>query len=123
MSVISILLIIGVVLNLTIPSEADYQEWLEDEYSIQKSNKLHYYVQEDSVIFDSSTHKKMFGIFTMRQQDFESIHDEEIISNVLPSTIPKESKSEEFLIIRTLEIGTSVIPLDKDNILWKMLMN
>lgn len=42
-AILGFLLILLVILNLTIPSDDAYYEWLEDEYSIQESEELYHY--------------------------------------------------------------------------------
>lgn len=119
---LGILLIIFVILNLAVPSEDDYYEWLEDEYNIQESEELYYYTQEDDVIFDLSMHEKMFGIFTTRSHDFGYVSDEKTSEDDSPSAAFKEIDPEKGFTIRTLEIGTMILPMEKDNIFWKVLM-
>lgn len=116
------LFIILVILNLTVPSEDDYYEWLEDEYNIKKSDKLYYYTKEDIELFDRSTHLRSFGIFETRKQNFEYKDDEKLLGGGSSVIAFRELNSDEGMTIRTLEIGKMIIPMKKDSILWKILM-
>ena len=115
--------IILVILNLTIPSEDDYYTWLEEEYNIKKSEKPYYYTKDDVELFDRSTHQRLFGIFTTRKQKFEYKDDEKLLGINGSSIIAfREFDSDEGFTIRTLEIGKMILPMERENILWKILM-
>ncbi|WP_130805501.1 hypothetical protein [Senegalia massiliensis] len=116
------LFIILVMLNLTVPSKDDYYEWLEDEYNIKKSDKLYYYTKGDIELFDRSTYQKRFGIFATRQQNFEYKDDEKLLGGGSTVIAFRELNSDEGFTIRTLEIGKMIITIEKESILWKILM-
>ena len=111
-----------IILTLTVPSDDDYYKWLEDEYSIQESDELYYYSQNDVELFDLSTHKKGFGIFRLRQQNFEYVDDGKELGESLSDMAFRELDSNNGMTIRTLEIGKLIFLMGKDNFLWNILI-
>lgn len=68
------LFIILVMLNLTVPSEDDYYEWLEDEHNIKRGigSHGHYEHTKDGVkLFNRGRSRTMYGIFTIIEEDFD----------------------------------------------------
>lgn len=120
-AILGFLLILLVILNLTIPSDDDYYEWLEDEYSIQESEELYHYNLDGTQIFDLSTNKTLYGIFAVRQQNFKYVDNGKVKTDGFSSTAFKEVDPDEGLTIRTLEIGSKIFPMKKDNVLWEIL--
>ena len=120
--ILGFLLIILVTLNLTIPSDDDYYEWLEDEYSIQESEESYYHNLDDTQVFDLSTNKRSYGIFAARQQNFKYLDNGKVKTDGFSSTVFEEVDPDEGLTIRALEIGSKIFPIEKDNVFWKILM-
>ena len=118
---ISIFLFI-IILNLTIPTEDDYYKWLDCEYNIKKTDKLYYYTQNEIRLFDRAKNHKGFGIFTVRKQNFEYINGEKLLDNSSSVGALKDLSPDEGLTIRTLEIAKMIFSIEKESILWKILM-
>ncbi|MGO1470386.1 MAG: hypothetical protein ACTHW2_10230 [Tissierella sp.] len=105
--ILGLIFIVLIILFLTVPSDTDYYKWLENEQSIKKSNKPYYYTQGKFELFDRSTTKRLFGVFSIREKKFEYINNGEISDNSFK--------------IRTLEIGNNFFLMEKENILWRIL--
>lgn len=116
------LFIILLILNLTIPSEADYYEWLGEKHGIRKSDKLYYYTKGDIELFDRNMHQKGFGIFRARKQNFEYRDDERLLGGGFSAIEFRNLNSDEGFTIRTLEIGKMIFPMGKESVLWGILM-
>lgn len=111
--ILGFLLIILVTLNLTIPSDDDCYEWLEDEYSIQESEESYYHNLDDTQVFDLSTNKRSYGIFAARQQNFKYLDNGKVKTDGFSSTVFEEVDPDEGLTIRALEIGSKIFPIEK----------
>lgn len=116
------LFIILFILRLNVPSESDYSKWLEIEHNIKKSDKLFYYTQDNIEIFDRSSNRKRFGIFKTREQNFEYTNSKRFLNDGLSVEALEELDSDAGFTIRTLEIGNMIFPMEKESILWKILM-
>lgn len=116
------LFIILILLLVTVPSENDYYKWLGDKNNIKESDRLHYYTQGDVELFDSSLHTKGFGIFTIKIQNFEYADDGKLLGNSSTNMAFRELNPDEGFTIRVLGIGKTFFPMDKESILWRILM-
>lgn len=120
--ILGTIFIVLIILTLTVPSDDDYYKWLEDKYSIQESDELYYYSQNDIELFDLSTHEKGFGILRLRQQNFEYVDGEKVLGESFSDMAFRELDSNDGMTIRTLEIGKLIFPIEKDSILWNILI-
>jgi len=116
--IFGIIFVVVALLYLTVPSDEDYARWLETEHHIEKRESYETmlpYSKDSSELFNAFTVKRRFGAFTTRKKTFRYLEDQ------FSTETFRDLSEDRDLIFRTLEIGKRIIPMDKENVLWKFL--